>query len=364
MNRGSLSLLCLIALLCGTLTRAHAVQYRVRYLALPAGLTGGTARAINDGGMIGGYAHDAAGNYHGLLWDTDGSVTDFGMLPGSKTTEVRAITSAGWLVGASYWVYDGPPYVQTRAFAWRRESGFVDLPLPSGAMTSSAYGANDQGVIAGGVSGYYPSTIPALWTLGASTPPVLLSGLTGPAYDVNNRGDVLVDDVVRTPDGILRQLIPLPGYAYSRGARMNNAGQVVGYSYDAGNNSAITLWDADGRPTRLSQDGWSYINVIDINDVGQVVGMYLDGTHGHSFFYDPAAGSQEFTVPGARYVEARGMNNQGIIVGDLEDLATGQYRLAAFEPVPEPCTVLSLLAGLGCLAGRSAKRYLSSKRVA
>jgi len=278
------------------------------------------------------------------------------MLPGSKTTEVKAITSTGCLVGIAYWVQEEPLHIEIRGFAWSRESGFVDLPLPSGATQSLAYGANDQGVIAGGVIGYYPSTMPALWTFGTSTPPVLLSGLAGPAYDINNRGDVLVDDVVRSPDGSLRQLVPLPGYAYSRGARMNNAGQVAGRSYDAANNSVITLWDADGRPTKLSQDGWSYIDVIDINDAGQVAGMYIYGSRAYSFFYDPMSGSQELTVPAAWYVSARGVNNRGIIVGDAEESVMGPGGPAVFEPVPEPGTLLALFCGLTALRSSVLRR--------
>lgn len=82
-----------------------------------------------------------------------------------------------------------------------------------------------------------------------------------------------------------------------------------------------------------------------INDQGEVVGYYSDGTHTYGFL-ESGGTYTSFNVPGATDTEANGINDAGEIVGTFDN-ANGQYAFLATSSVPEPASLtLAAVGGL------------------
>jgi probable HAF family extracellular repeat protein len=108
--------------------------------------------------------------------------------------------------------------------------------------------------------------------------------------------------------------IDVPGVINTFATGMNNNGQIVGY-YDDGTGDHGFLYTAASFTT-IDVPGATNTFAAGINDNGQIVGHYSDSTGDHSFLY--TAGS--FTmidVPGATSTFATGINDSGQIVGIL-----------------------------------------------
>jgi uncharacterized membrane protein len=91
-----------------------------------------------------------------------------------------------------------------------------------------------------------------------------------------------------------------------------------------------------------------------MNNLGQAVGFYFDGTATHGFLW---RGGNDFTVidyPGARDTFASGINDSGVIVGSYVGGTTSfRHGMIALpggfvSPVPAPPSLW--LAVTGCLA--------------
>ncbi|MFE4519306.1 hypothetical protein ACFRMQ_34585 [Kitasatospora sp. NPDC056783] len=100
----------------------------------PAGFASSGATRITDSGIVigSGRAGGASTPDHALVWDASGTVADLG-----AASEAKAVNNAGTVVGrrggqAARWSVDGTP-----------------VPLAPTALTSTATGINDQGVVVG-----------------------------------------------------------------------------------------------------------------------------------------------------------------------------------------------------------------------
>lgn len=111
---------------------------------------------------------------------------------------------------------------------------------------------------------------------------------------------------------------------YTTARAINNAGQVVGYcnARGAGGRGAFVpssgfMRGADGTFTAVQVPGFPMSAPYGINDVGSIVGTYVDGIgQYHGFYYDGPSGTwTALNVIGATHTEARGLNNVGQIVG-------------------------------------------------
>jgi len=109
------------------------------------------------------------------------------------------------------------------------------------------------------------------------------------------------------------------GGGYSIANAINDAGQVVGYSWTGSGGSHAFLWDAAGGMIDLGllpgqDDSNSYSTAHGMNDCGQVVG-YSGSDDGSAFIWDSINGMCYLEGIGDSESEAWDINNRGQVVG-------------------------------------------------
>lgn len=340
----TLVLAALAAVLLSESARA-ATQYNVTDLKTLGGYES-AAYAINEPGLVAGYAGGAWWSKHAATW-TSGSPTDLGIPPdseaygvndighvvgrsidrgfildgrgvrylggpGGSPLEVWDINNKGQVVG---WMVAG----SVQAFIWDETNGLVSMNSPGSPWALKAYAINDAGQAVGWASG----DSAFLWdaAVGVRILPTL-SGRSGAvASDINSLGDI------------------------------------AGYSDDSGVWRAC-VWDRNGELHNLGVlPGFRHSHACGINDLGQVVGYCtndLSDEYDHGFIWTAETGMidlKDLVLGWPRYLErARAINNRGQIVGHSAH-ANGHGFL--LTPVPEPAAMLTLLCGLaGMLALR------------
>ena len=153
---------------------------------------------------------------------------------------------------------------------------------------------------------------------------------------------------------------------HSAALAINDAGQVVGWSdYDVtAFNYHATIWNGT-TPTDLGTLGGGISLAWGINDSGQVVGssQYILGDSAtHAAIWNGATPTDlnDFLsvsdVNAGWYLSvANGINDSGWIVGQANNIITGEMHAFLLTPVPEPETYALFMAGLG-LMGFIARR--------
>ena len=157
--------------------------------------------------------------------------------------------------------------------------------------------------------------------------------MQGVATAINNRGQIVgycstlaSEHAFLWQDGRVLDLGTLDGDTESIPTAINEAGDVVGYSYaDTIATRRAFLW-RDGVMLDL---GLPTSNANDINDLGQIVGSYVDpgSNEGHAFLWENGRVRDLGAFPEGRRSTAYGINNMGQIVGSAED---GDGSHAAF----------------------------------
>jgi probable HAF family extracellular repeat protein len=108
------------------------------------------ANAINDDGTVVGYSVDAANVSHAVKWTNDGVNWQIAMLPGTANSAATAISATGRIAGSGC-----PPATPTscvsasRAYLWANDATTPTLLGTLGGQSSTAYGVNDAGDVAG-----------------------------------------------------------------------------------------------------------------------------------------------------------------------------------------------------------------------
>ncbi len=109
-------------------------------------------------------------------------------------------------------------------------------------------------------------------------------------------------------------------YAYG----INDSGQIVGYYHDG---STYHGFLKDGATyTSLDYPGATFTEAYGINDSGKIVGFYCDDSGYYHGFLKDGATYTSLDYPGATYTYAFGINDSGEIVGSYYDASYGYHH--------------------------------------
>jgi probable HAF family extracellular repeat protein len=362
----SLVVLALLAPLLTSTVIAQPSALRARGIQLlDLGTLGGDASsawAIDAAGQVVGWSLLATGERRAFTSCADCTMQDLGTLIGGSDSIARAVSGNGqWLAGSSGLNAYGPSFREfTQGFVYNGapmstvDALYCPCTFNERYGTSEAYGVNDAGTVVGWApsprANYYHAFI---WKAGVIED-LSETGLGDPSYsrafDINNAEQIVGyidrdDSQTRTEadrdafiweDGVFRTLPHLPGYTSSTAVAINEAGQAVGWSSDiTGTSSSAAAW-ANGRAISLGRlEGDSNSQALAGNDVGQVVGWSGNAENDSRAFFWQGGFMLDLNslLPadsGWHLIEARGINNQGMIVG------TGRINgeLRAFLLIP------------------------------
>jgi probable HAF family extracellular repeat protein len=289
-----------------------------------------TAWDVNDRGVVvGWYRPDGSGEGHAFRWSARRGLTDLG--PGSA----KAVNEAGVVVGTRTGA-DGLP----RATRWTAAGLAQDLGVEG---YSWANDVNDHGTIVGytslpdgGIRGFVVE--PGAGPQFLAPPAEVVSG-GDLAIALNDRGAIVgytYDLVSGWPRPVLwqgRRHTPavVPGRRDNYDVTgINERGTIVGSTLDGELGYQAVTWV--GRDHREVDVGPSRVHSLGraVNDEGQVVGIrYLAGD---AFLWDPRTGRTTI-LTGLTDVrdEALAINDRGMAVG-YSTLADGGLRATLFAP--------------------------------
>ncbi len=251
------------------------------------------------------------------------TITDLGTL-GGPTTKALGINENGQAVGASQ---SGSVLY---AFLW--DDGTLTNLGDLGGQGSWAYDINDAGQVVGGSPLGGGNNHAFRWQTNAMQDLGTLGGTTSYAFEINNAGQA-VGYACCAPDtylshavlwgsggivdlGDLDPLWPAISAAYG----LNDAGQVVGGSYDASANFHAFLWQ-NGSMQDLGTLGGDYSSAEAINANGQVVGTArLANSTPHAFLWQNGSMQDLGALTWDQSI-AYDINDKGQVVGALQ---TGQ----------------------------------------
>jgi probable HAF family extracellular repeat protein len=354
-----------LALLATTLSCALAsAQYTVTDLGtLPMG-SSAYGYKINDNGMVAGFSMTPQGA-RGFAWTREGGMVDVGVLRNDPSSFSIALNNSGRVVG-----YSGSGAVRT-GFAWTVTGGITDLGTYGSDSMSLALDTNDGGQIVG-VSGHDAGTKRA-FLYHSMTGMIDLGPVPGRttsfARGINGAGNVVGHSSGSTalafvwrPGVGMTALQVLAAGATSEAYEISEAGKIVGLAADsAGTNHAVVWAGPSSSPVRLDLglSGHEGTAAFDVNELGQAVGYGLFGGQERALYFDPVLGARRLdtmlgsAAAGWTLNRAQGINENGEIVG--YGVFNGQTRAFVASPVPEPGTLLVILAGTGLLRLRSRK---------
>jgi probable HAF family extracellular repeat protein len=250
------------------------------------------------------------------------TITDLGLLPSSHSAYALSINNKGQVVG--YMKLDATYY---RAFMW--ENGQIrDL----GIENSQAVAINNLGHIIGtGTSG-----TSFLWKNGVVTNLSASLGAIITVTDVNDAGHIAGYQLVGSPRSFNVAVLVRDGVATQLGFRLalglNNKGDIVGRSPSFNDDlGEAVLRRLDGTIVPLRSYNTDISTAISINDAGQIVGYsYLPGRDGlnspyHAILWQNGT-FQDLGTFGGNKSSAYSINNSGVIVGNAETRTPGQFH--------------------------------------
>ncbi len=312
-------------------------------------------------------------------------LVDVGTIAGNWSTAV-AINDLGQVVGTScieacQGTMDPPP-TPAHAFAWTEDGGLEDLGVLPGYSRSSALDINDLGQVLGNVmclpgdagcgDGFSAETV--LWQKQAERWVVTGLGIPFPtdAGDINNSGQFVLGNRVYSFTGGLAAGETLPGLGpppvLVAGAAINDAGIVVGQSFQNGGNATgeALAWYRDGAGAwRVLQLGAlpahdislaRAIGEIDESGRIRVAGMSARSSSRRKSGYQPVrwtlepdgaggwrvADLEELQFPASIVsADVLGVNTAGEVVGDYFDRqihydAAKWQTAGSLETLPKP----------------------------
>lgn len=225
----------------------------------------------------------------------DWAVTNLGSFNGMRLTEIHAFNNHGQAAGLAM--------DEDILGVYPRQGFFYDgstmslIAPPSGASSViSVTDMNDAGQVLATASGQS--------FVHAGGQSISLGLGTGGAWSINNRGDVLLPNGVRTASGATRQFLLPDMY----GLRMNESGLVLGTHYD-GQQSHMVL--DSGSSYRVV--GPAVNDPMELNDAGQVASTY----NGSAAIFEPDGRITELGRLTGLNSYVRDINDRGQVVGGI-----------------------------------------------
>ncbi|MCK6623767.1 MAG: hypothetical protein DPW09_36050 [Anaerolineae bacterium] len=312
-----------------------AARYTITDLGTLGGITT-KGMGINEDDQVAGASQ--SGSYlYAFLWDGN-TMTNLGAL-GGQGSWAYDVNDSGQVVGGS--PLGGG---NNHAFRWQQSGGMQDLGT-LGGTTSYAFEINNSGQ-AVGYACCAPDTYLSHAVLWGSGGIVDLGDLDplwpaiSAAYGLNDAGQVVGGSYDASANfhaflwqnGSMQDLGTLGG-DYSSAEAINESGQVVGTARLANSTPHAFLWQ-NGSMQDLGALTWDQSIAYDINDKGQVVGVLQTGITSHAFVW--ANGQMQDLnnlIPansGWVLQEARAINNRGKITGF--GTINGQTRVFLLTP--------------------------------
>jgi probable HAF family extracellular repeat protein len=271
------------------------------------------------------------------------TVTDLGTLGGTFGL-ANAVNNRGMVVGFA----NLPGDTESHAFLWskgiKRDLGTL------GGPNSSANSLNERGEVVGAAETSTPDPLgenlcgsnriclPFLWQHGLMVPLPTLGGNYGFASGINSRGQVVGQAENSTPDptctppevlpfkpviwekGEIQELPTIGGDPDGAVVAINDNGQAVGTTGDCTSTFHGVLWNK-GAASDLGTPGGLLLFPTHINNRGQIVGTAVssDFTISVAFLWQNGVATELGTLPPDVFSFASGINDKGQIVGDSCD---------------------------------------------
>lgn len=309
------------------------------------------ARLNNLGAAVGRTAHNES---LGLRWNKKGQLAAQYSAPGNaERTDLTGINDDGIVVGTGWEGYTGPD-PKPEAVVWKAGQPAVLPTFPGGSAVAN--GINRSGQIVGTRYLDGSPAVATVWTteVPAALPP-LVEGQSANAIAINRRGDVAgtgatavagVSHAVRWRDGLAIDLGVLKGWDESWATGINDAGVIIGVSWNPGKVRA-TVWKGN-KPRALPQPPHSDSSTpVGINRHGEIVGRA--GSNGYEPMYWASVDAEPVEInqligrpcssPEGRLVEitmVEAINDHGVVLGwgSWRPQGSPAPLIAAFKLVP------------------------------
>lgn len=318
--RGIAARCLLVAIPLAVAPAAHAA-YNLTFVPDPTGTGLINLLGINDSGTIAGF--DNGVTNQGFTLTLPSSFTNVNF-PGAASSMVTGINSAGDLSGI---------YVDATGV----NHGFTDIggtfttvDNPASTVFNQALGINNSDETVG----YY----------------TLIPGGAPGDVSYSQKGGVFTS-VTGLPTNFNNQAV---------GINSDPTPWIVGfYQPDAGLTTSFGYLDEGGTITTIDPFGSTFTQALGVNDLGEIVGFYVDADGNQHGYIDNGGVFTSFDPPGSASTTINGLNDKGDIVGFYTNPATDTVDGFVGTPVPEPSTWAMMLAGfvgLGFLSYRKTCR--------